>query len=157
MLWQVPVGNQYYDTENNSAGHTQDNKAQYILSHIADFARAGFIGTLFGPGNGGTNALDSRNDGVTNPAPISTFQCNQCNNHTSSYSDDDGGYLRINLGQYYKNGGYALGSSGSGSPTPTTAPDATGRRPRSPGHLHRRELVRHLEREHRRSPPARLE
>jgi hypothetical protein len=125
MLWQVPVGNQYYDTENNSQGHTQDNKAQYIVSHIADFARAGFIGTLFGPGNGGTNALDSRNDGVTNPAPISTFQCNQCNNHTSSYSDDDGGYLRINLGQYYKNGGYALGSSGSGSPTPTTAPDAT--------------------------------
>jgi hypothetical protein len=126
MLWQVPVGNQYYDTENNSAGHTQDNKAQYIVSHIADFARAGFIGTLFGPGNGGTNALDSRNDGVTNPAPISTFQCNQCNNHTSSYSDDDGGYLRINLGQYYKNGGYALGSSGgAGAPTPTTAPDAT--------------------------------
>jgi hypothetical protein len=63
---------------------------------------------------------------VTNPAPISTFQCNQCNNHTSSYSDDDGGYLRINLGQYYKNGGYALGSSGgAGAPTPTTAPDAT--------------------------------
>ena len=132
MLWQVPVGNQYYDTENNSAGHTQDNKAQYIVSHIADFARAGFIGTLFGPGNGGTNALDSRNDGVTNPAPISTFQCNQCNNHTSSYDDDDGGYLRINLGQYYKNGGYALGSSGSGLPTPTTAPDATAKRCRTP-------------------------
>jgi hypothetical protein len=126
MLWQVPVGNQYYDTENNAQGHTQDNKAQYILSHVADFARVGFIGTLFGPGNGGTNALDSRNDGVTNPAPIATFQCNSCNNHTSSYADDDGGYLRINLGQYYKNGGYALGSaSGGGAPTPTIAPDAT--------------------------------
>jgi hypothetical protein len=125
MLWQVPVGNQYYDTENNSQGHTQDNKAQYILGHIADFAHAGIIGTLFGPGNGGTTALDERNDGVTNPAPISTFQCNQCNNHTSSYADDDGGYLRINLGQYYKNGGYPLGSSGSGAPTPTPAPGAT--------------------------------
>ena len=48
-MWQVPVGNQYYDTENNSAGHTQDNKAQYILGHIADFANAGIIGVLFGP------------------------------------------------------------------------------------------------------------
>jgi hypothetical protein len=125
MLWQVPVGNQYYDTENNSQGHTQDNKAQYILGHVADFARAGFIGTLFGPGNGGSHALDAQRDGVTNPAPISTFQCDRCNNHTSSYADDDGGYLRINVGQYYKNGGYALGSSGSGSPTPMTAPGAT--------------------------------
>jgi hypothetical protein len=146
MLWQVPVGNQYYQTENNSAGHTQDNKAQYIVSHIVDFARAGVIGTLFGPGNGGTNALDTRNDGVTNPAPISTFQCNQCNNHPSSYADDDGGYLRINLGQYYKNGAYALGSSGAGTPagapgatatstgTPTAAPCAPGKAPRkTPG------------------------
>jgi hypothetical protein len=132
MLWQVPVGNQYYDTENNSQGHTQDNKAQYILGHVADFARAGFIGTLFGPGNGGSHALDVQNDGVTNPAPISTFQCNQCNNHTSSYADDDGGYLRINVGQYYKNGGYALGSSGSsgsGAPTATSASGGTASTP----------------------------
>lgn len=126
MLWQVPVGNQYYDTENNSAGHTQDNKAQYILGHVADFARAGFIGTLFGPGNGGSHAMDVRNDGVTNPAPISTFQCNGCNNHTSSYADDDGGYLRINVGQYYQNGAYALGSApGAGAPTPTATAGAT--------------------------------
>jgi hypothetical protein len=126
MLWQVPIGNQYYDTENNSPGHTQDNKAQYILGHVADFVRAGIIGILFGPGNGGTSALDGRNDGVTNPAPISTFQCNLCNNHTSSYADDDGGYLRINLGQYYKNGGSRLGpGSGGGTPTATTTADAT--------------------------------
>jgi hypothetical protein len=138
MLWQVPVGNQYFDTENNSAGHTQDNKAQYILSHVADFARAGVIGTLFGPGNGGSHALDAKNDGVTNPAPISTFQCDRCNNHTSSYADDDGGYLRINVGQYYKNGAYALGSAPGTTPAPTDAasPSAAGTptiRPCAPG------------------------
>jgi hypothetical protein len=123
LMWQVPVGNQYFDTENNSQGHTQDNKAQYILGHVADFANAGVIGVLFGPGNGGTNATDVRRDGVTNPVPISTYQCNMCNDHQSQYPDDDGGYLRIYLGQYYKSGGYNLGSGGSGgSPTPTPTP-----------------------------------
>jgi hypothetical protein len=108
MMWQVPAGNQYFDTENNSKGHTQDNRPEYILGHIADFAHAGIIGVLFGPGNGGTEYNDARQDGVTNPAPISTFQCNQCNSHQSQYADDDGGYLRIFVGQYYKNGAYPL-------------------------------------------------
>lgn len=116
VMWQVPVGNQYFDTEDNSAGHTQDNKAQYILGHISAFANAGVIAVLFGPGNGGTNVMDLRKDGVTNPAPISTFQCNQCNNHKSQYADDDGGYLRIFLGQYYQSGGYTL-SNGTATPT----------------------------------------
>lgn len=108
MMWQVPEGNQYFDTENNSQGHTQDNRAEYILSHVPDFAHAGIIGVLFGPGQGGTDYMDARKDGVTNPAPISTFQCNQCNTHQSQYADDDGGYLRIFVGQYYKNGVYPL-------------------------------------------------
>ncbi|MGH2514319.1 MAG: hypothetical protein ACRDHP_01560 [Ktedonobacterales bacterium] len=127
VMWQVPVGNQYFDTENNTAGHTQDNKAEYILGHIGDFANAGIVGVLFGPGNGGTNATDVRHDGVTNAAPISTYECNNCNTHTSSYADDDGGYLRIFLGQYYTSGGYPLGSgvtpptlTPATSPTPTT-------------------------------------
>lgn len=108
LLWQVPLGNQYFDTENNSPGHTQDNKAQYILSHVADFANAGIIGVQFGTPLGGTNIFDTQRDGVTNPAPISTFQCNLCNNHVSQYPDDDGGYLRIFVGQYYRNGPVAL-------------------------------------------------
>lgn len=125
IMWQVPEGNQYFDTENNSQGHTQDNRAEYIIGHIADFANAGVIGVLFGPGNSGTYAQDGQHDGVTNPAPINTYECNGCNNHTSSYADDDGGYLRIFLGQYYKSGGYALGGSGS-SPAPTATATATG-------------------------------
>jgi hypothetical protein len=108
LMWQAPIGNQYFDTENNTQGHTQDNKAQYILDHVADFASAGVIGVLFGPGNGGTYAQDARHDGVTNPAPISTYQCDKCNSHKSSYADDDGGYLRIFVGQYYKSGAYSL-------------------------------------------------
>jgi hypothetical protein len=108
MMWQVPDGNQYFDTENNSQGHTQDNRAEYILGHVADFAHAGIIGVLFGPGNGGTEYDDARKDGITNPAPISTYECNLCNTHQSQYPDDDGGYLRIFVGQYYKNGAYPI-------------------------------------------------
>lgn len=130
VMWQVPVGNQYFDTENNSAGHTQDNKAEYIIGHTADFANAGVIGVLFGPGNAGTYAQDAQNDGVTNPAPISTYECNDCNNHTSSYADDDGGYLRLFLGQYYKSGGYPLSGGGTApTPTSTTPPQPTATTP----------------------------
>jgi hypothetical protein len=103
VMWQVPMGNQYFDTMNNSPGHYQDNRAEYILGNATSFAAAGVIAVLFGPGNGGTMNTDAMNDGVTNPAPINSYECNMCNNHTSSYSDDDGGYLRIFVGQYMQN------------------------------------------------------
>lgn len=45
---------------------------------------------LFGASNGGTEYNDARNDGITNFSPISTYQCNLCNHHTSQYPDDDG-------------------------------------------------------------------
>jgi hypothetical protein len=124
MMWQVPEGNQYFDTQNNSQGHTQDNRPEYILSHVANFANAGIIGVLFGPGNGGTSINDGRGDGVTNPTPISKYECNFCNSHTSSYPDDDGGYLRIFVGQYYRAGGYPLGGT-----TPTPTPPSAGGSP----------------------------
>ena len=31
LLWQVPVGNQYFQTENNTDGHFQDNRAETQL------------------------------------------------------------------------------------------------------------------------------
>ncbi len=102
-MWQVPMGNQYFMTMNNSQGHYQDNRAEYILNNVNAFVAAGVIAVLFGPGNGGTINTDARNDGVTNPAPISTYECNKCNTHVSTYADDDGGYLRIFIGQYMKN------------------------------------------------------
>ena len=109
--WQVPVGNQYFDTMNQSSGHSQDNRAEYFLSHASGLQAAGIIAVLFGSGgNGGSTYTDAAGDGVTNPAPVSTFQCNLCNNHASAWSDDDGGYLRIFVGNYYTG-------------TPATAPD----------------------------------
>ena len=85
ILWQVPAGNQYFDTENNTPGHTQDNRPEYIMGHLAAFADSGIAAVLFGPGNGGTMPIDARHDGVTNPAPIATFQCDRCDTHTSTY------------------------------------------------------------------------
>ena len=102
VMWQVPMGNQYFDTMNNATGHYQDNRVEYILSNVASFAKVGIIAVLFGPGNAGTMNIDSMNDGVTNPAPISSYECNYCNAHRSVYSDDDGGYLRIFVGQYMR-------------------------------------------------------
>lgn len=100
VMWQVPMGNQYFDTMNNTPGHYQDNRVEYILGNVASFAAAGVIAVLFGPGNGGTINIDAMHDGATNPAPIVSYECNFCNTHTSVYSDDDGGYLRIFVGLY---------------------------------------------------------
>ncbi len=100
VMWQVPMGNQYFDTMNNATGYYQDNRAEYILNNIASFAKVGIIAVLFGPGNAGTTNIDSMKDGITNPAPVNTYECNYCNTHKSTYPDDDGGYLRIFVGQY---------------------------------------------------------
>lgn len=99
IMLQVPVGNQYYDTMNNTTDHYQDNRAEYIFGHIADFVNAGIIAVLFGKNS---SPLDLRHDGITNPSPISTYECDKCNTHISHYPDDDGGYLRLTLGAYMK-------------------------------------------------------
>lgn len=125
VMWQVPEGNQYFDTENNSPHHTQDNRAEYILGHVADFARAGVIGVLFGPGNGGTSIDDAAHDGITRPAPIASFQCGACNNHVSSYPDDDGGYLRLAVGAYYRHGPLLLTNPDTWTPAGVPGASAT--------------------------------
>src|SRR5581483_4496070 len=110
MVWQVPEGNQYFDTENNTNGHYQDNRAEYFFGHIAELAQAGIIGVLFGAGNAGsTYHFDAMNDGVTNPPSFCTgdgLSSGQiCTNHPSTVSDDDGGYIRLASQRYYKRGG----------------------------------------------------
>ena len=96
----------YYGTVNNTNGHYQDNRAEYFFAHIPELQQAGIIGLLFGAGNGGsTTHTDATTDGTTNPASI----CNSdglssgtiCNNHTSTYPDDDGGYIRIQAANCY--------------------------------------------------------
>ena len=104
IVWQVPVGNQFFLTMNNTDGHYQDNRAEYFLGHPADLAAAGIAAVLFGKANGGqTNYTDDRGDGVTNNGghPTSGFQCAGCNVHPSQFADDDGGYLRLAVGAYY--------------------------------------------------------
>lgn len=126
LLWQIPVGNQYFDTENNTNGHFQDNRAEYIFGHVPELVQAGIIGALFGAGNSGsTSYADAMKDGVTNPAPICTTSGTSsgqiCNNHTSSVSDDDGGYIRVSGQAYYQ---HPMSLSGGGT-TPTNTPTST--------------------------------
>jgi hypothetical protein len=99
MAWQVPVGNQYFLTMNNTCGHYQDNVAPYFISHPADLFAAGLIAVLFGAGNRcQTTNTDLMKDGITNNVGVATTDrlgfCIACNTHVSTYSDDDGGYLR---------------------------------------------------------------
>jgi len=123
IVWQIPEGNQYFATENNTNGHYQDNRAEYFFSHLGELANAGIIGLLFGAGNSGSTVnWDAMNDGVTNPASMCTTDGmssgQMCNTHASTVSDDDGGYIRMEAQQYYANGAYPL--TGSGTTTPTS-------------------------------------
>src|SRR5947208_1571239 len=106
VAWQVPVGNQYFLTMNNTCGHYQDNVAPYFISHASDLFSAGLIAVLFGAGNQcQTTYLDGAKDGVTNnggaPTTDALGGCVACNTHTSTAADDDGGFLRQFVGQYY--------------------------------------------------------
>ena len=127
MIWQIPEGNQYFDTENNTNGHYQDNRAEYFFGHMDELAQVGVIGLLFGAGNGGSTVnADGMNDGLTNPASLCTSDGvssgQVCDTHTSTVSDDDGGYLRMAGQQYYANGGYPLTESSPATATNTSIP-----------------------------------
>ncbi|HEV2032731.1 MAG TPA: hypothetical protein VGU71_00785 [Candidatus Dormibacteraeota bacterium] len=112
VAWQVPVGNQYFLTLNNTCGHYQDNVAPYFIAHPSDLFAAGLVAVLFGGGATCTTSYtDAQADGVTNngtmsnpigpPTSDALGWCNACNAHVSTYADDDGGYLRIFVAQYY--------------------------------------------------------
>jgi hypothetical protein len=106
VAWQVPIGNQYFLTMNNTCGHYQDNVAQYFLAHTSALLNAGLVAVMFGAGNGcqTTNYDAGPGDGITNSsAPTTDIAgwCNACNTHTSTFADNDGGFLRIFVGQYY--------------------------------------------------------
>jgi hypothetical protein len=112
MLWQVPIGNRVYRTMNNTNGHWQDNRPEYFLdptngrAHLAEWADHGVIGMLWGAGETTqSHFYDAANDGITNPPAING------NNAVSAYPDDDGGYLRLNLANYYAAGPLPLPGS----------------------------------------------
>jgi hypothetical protein len=103
FVWQVPLGNRWFQTENGSYGHTQDNRIQYFFAHPEELVRAGIAAVLYGAGNAGsTTNFDS--DGVTNPPPVCNMAggVESCTTHPSAWPDDDGGYLRIQANAYYQ-------------------------------------------------------
>ncbi len=108
VVWQVPEGNQYFDTSNDTDGHYQDNRAEYLFGHVQELVDHGVIAVLFGAGNAGSTVhWDGKGDGVTNPASFCTgdgLSSGQvCNTNASSWPDDDGGYIRVQGGVYYQN------------------------------------------------------
>ena len=123
VVWQVPMGNQYFLTMNNTCGHYQDNVAPYFIAHPGQLFNAGLVAVLFGPGNScQTSYDDSQHDGITNNNGVATTDqvggCNACNTHTSGYADDDGGYLRIFVGSYYAGRAPCSGVTASEMPAP---------------------------------------
>lgn len=106
MVWRIPLGNTYMATCNNTPWHYMDNRVEYWLEgypanrHLAEWADAGFIGLLFGGGSVEcTVHRDNAKDGITNPPPVAGNK-----GEKSAFADDDGGYLRLRAGNYYRSG-----------------------------------------------------
>jgi hypothetical protein len=106
VVWQIPEGNQWFRTEDDAPGHTQDNRAEYFFHHVGELEAAGIVALLFGRGNPSTTHTDATGDGVTNPAatctPEGVSSGEVCNDHVSTVADDDGGYLRMQARAYYR-------------------------------------------------------
>ena len=59
VAWQIPLGNTVMRAENDTWGHYQDNRVQWLLgtgsrAHLRAYVAAGFVGFLFGGGADGT-------------------------------------------------------------------------------------------------------
>ncbi|HYF75602.1 MAG TPA: hypothetical protein VD973_00565 [Symbiobacteriaceae bacterium] len=105
VIWQIPTGNQYFATMDNSYGHYQDNKVEYFYDHMQELASYGVVALLFGRGNPGSNAhWDENQNGVTNGTPFCTTagmgHGEICNTNISTVPDDDGGYIRMRTEAY---------------------------------------------------------
>jgi hypothetical protein len=126
FCWQVAAGNTYFTTCNNTDGHLCDNLAQMLFEDypqnptIGRYVRSGCVGWMFEGGQGpSTKVYDSRKDGITNPAPIPGNL-----GHKSEFADDDGGYMRLRAGAYYKKPFPILGKSAA-KPSEPQAPPPT--------------------------------
>jgi hypothetical protein len=104
--WQIPLGNTLMRAMDDTWGHYQDNRVQWLFgsrAHLADYLRAGYVGFLFGGGAAGTTcACDADKDGLKNPTPING------NTRPSLSADDDGGLFRSLVQAYYKTGALRL-------------------------------------------------
>ena len=104
VLWQIPYGNTKMRAMNNTPGHYQDNRVEWLLGdagrvHLGEYVDAGVIAALFGGGAARvTCPCDQMEDGVTDPAPING------NDRPSLTADDDGGYFAERAAAYYADG-----------------------------------------------------
>jgi len=104
VAWQLPQGNWTYATVDGSDGHAMDNVTELLLdNHPANkvasrMAAAGCPMWIFSLGGGGANVTDDKKDGITDPSPRSGNK-----GRKSEYADDDGGYLRLKGGEYFRN------------------------------------------------------
>jgi hypothetical protein len=140
VMWQIPLGNTKMRAQNNTTGHYQDNRPEWLLdeparTHLATYRDAGVVAFLFGGGASGTScACNAQNDGVTNPVPINgnaiaseaaptgTTPSQVTRGTTPTLvtpyaADDDGGFFRWKAWKYYQDGPLALGAG-----QPPTAP-----------------------------------
>jgi len=125
VLWQIPLGNTKMRSMNNTWGHYQDNRTEWLLdeaprTHLATYRDAGVVAFLFAGGASGTTcACNAVNDGVTSPAPINgNVIASQVGTGAPSLvtsggvqtlltpyaADDDGGYFRWRAWRYYQDG-----------------------------------------------------
>jgi hypothetical protein len=101
-MWQIPLGNRQMRAENNTWGHFQDNRVEWLLGahgarHLRAYRRAGVVAFLFGGGADGTTcACDAQHDGITDPPAIDG------NNRPSLSADDDGGLFRELARRFYE-------------------------------------------------------
>jgi hypothetical protein len=130
FVWQVSSGNTYFATCNNTPGHYCDNLAQMLLEDypqnpaVARYVKAGCIGWMFHEGQeADTRVYDYKKDGITNPPAIAGNL-----GHRSEYPDDDGGYMRLRAGAYYKKPLPIMGKAAGKAPevAPATPPPAKG-------------------------------
>ena len=139
VMWQIPLGNTKVRSQNNTWGHYQDNRPEWLLdeaarTHLTAYRDAGVVAFLFGGGAGGVScACDAENDGVTNfPAINGNVIVSQTGTGSPSLvnsggtqtlvtpyaADDDGGYFRWRAWRYYQDGSMLL----TPPPTPPAAP-----------------------------------
>ena len=139
VMWQIPLGNTRMRAQNNTWGHYQDNRPEWLLdeparTHLAAYRDAGVVAFLFGGGASGvTCACNAQNDGVTNPAPISgntmaselgpagsapaqVMRGSTPTLVTPYAAHDDGGFFMWKAWQYYQDGPMPLSSPAAPAP-----------------------------------------
>ncbi len=131
VAWQLPQGNATYATCDGSDGHGMDGVSELLLDNYpantvaARMAAAGCPMWIFSLGGDGANVFDNKKDGITNPTPHAGNK-----GLKSLFPDDDGGYLRLKGGEYFKNPVPILGKpiakvGRKGTPDATTSEPAT--------------------------------